>query len=194
MQGNTVFKISSKIKEIRKNKSITIQELANKAGVSKGLISQIENNRTIPSLPVLINIISSLEIDINKFFEDFKGPKDPGPVIVLKKENYSSLKLERGSGSLYRRIIEQDLGESNMSIALLELDPFAEESIVQTDAYIFKHVINGKAAIHLRNQVVDLEAGDSMFFDGSMIHSAKNVNDEKCIILITYYFPNKVLS
>ena len=192
MQGNTIFKISSKIKEIRKNKSITIQELANKAGVSKGLISQIENNRTIPSLPVLINIISSLEIDINHFFEDFSGPKEPGPVIVLKKENYTSLVLEHGSGSLYKRITEQDLGESNMSIALLELDPLKEESIVQMDAYIFKHVINGKATIHLRNQVVELEAGDSIYFDGNMIQSAKNEQDEKCIILVTYFFPNKI--
>ncbi|WP_313517021.1 helix-turn-helix domain-containing protein [Sphingobacterium sp.] len=191
MQGNTIFKISSKIKEIRKNKSITIQELANKAGVSKGLISQIENNRTIPSLPVLINIISSLEIDINQFFEDFSGPKEPGPVIVLKKENYSSLILEKGSGSLSKRITDQDLGESNMSVVLLELDPYKEESIVQQDAYIFKHIINGKAAIHLRNQVIELETGDSIFLDGNMIRSTKNESDEKCIILITYFFPSK---
>lgn len=191
MQGNTIFKISSKIKEIRKNKSITIQELANKAGVSKGLISQIENNRTIPSLPVLINIISSLEIDMNKFFEDFSGPKEPGPVIVLKKENYSSLVLEKGTGSLYKRITDQDVGEGNMSVVLLELDPFKEESIVQQDAYIFKHIINGKAAIHLRNQVIELEAGDSIFLDGNMIRSTKNENEEKCIILITYFFPSK---
>ena len=191
MQGNTIFKISSKIKEIRKNKSITIQELANKAGVSKGLISQIENNRTIPSLPVLINIISSLEIDMNQFFEDFSGPKEPGPVIVLKKENYSSLILEKGSGSLYKRITDQDLGESNMSVVLLELDPYKEESIVQQDAYIFKHIINGKAAIHLRNQVIELETGDSIFLDGNMIRSTKNENNEKCIILITYFFPSK---
>ena len=53
MQEDVLIQISIKIKEIRKQKNITIQELANKAGVSKGLISQIKNNRTDPSLPVL---------------------------------------------------------------------------------------------------------------------------------------------
>ncbi|MGE8426123.1 MAG: helix-turn-helix domain-containing protein, partial [Sphingobacterium siyangense] len=67
MEDNTIFKISNKIKEIRKEKGITIQEVADRAGVSKGLISQIENNRTIPSLLVLINIINALNIDLNEF-------------------------------------------------------------------------------------------------------------------------------
>jgi transcriptional regulator with XRE-family HTH domain len=39
MEDNTIFKISNKIKEIRKEKGITIQEVADRAGVSKGLIS-----------------------------------------------------------------------------------------------------------------------------------------------------------
>lgn len=69
MEDNTIFKISNKIKEIRKEKGITIQEVADRAGVSKGLISQIENNRTIPSLLVLINIINALNIDLNEFLK-----------------------------------------------------------------------------------------------------------------------------
>ncbi|ULT24385.1 helix-turn-helix transcriptional regulator [Sphingobacterium sp. E70] len=85
MEDNTIFKISYKIKEIRKEKGITIQEVADKAGVSKGLISQIENNRTIPSLLVLINIINALDVDLNEFFKDFNSDLDAGPVVVRKK-------------------------------------------------------------------------------------------------------------
>nr|WP_227256257.1 helix-turn-helix transcriptional regulator [Pedobacter sp. MR2016-19] len=54
---------------------ITVQELADKAEVSKGLISQIENSRTIPSLMVLMDIIKSLEIDLNSFFKDINFHK-----------------------------------------------------------------------------------------------------------------------
>ena len=53
MQEDILIQISNKIKEIRKQKNITIQELANKAGVSKVLKKQKKNNRTDPSLPVL---------------------------------------------------------------------------------------------------------------------------------------------
>ena len=64
MQEDILIQISNRIKEIRKKKNITVQELADKADVSKGLISQIENNRTVPSLPVLMSIVRSLNLDL----------------------------------------------------------------------------------------------------------------------------------
>ncbi|GEM_PF-6359208 len=103
MEDNTIFKISNKIKEIRKEKGITIQEVADRAGVSKGLISQIENNRTIPSLLVLINIINALNIDLNEFFKDFNSELDSGPVVVRKKDTYSPFEKESAIGFHYKR-------------------------------------------------------------------------------------------
>lgn len=49
--------IGKRIKEIRKRKNLTINTVAADAEVSNGLISRIENGRTISSLPVLLNII-----------------------------------------------------------------------------------------------------------------------------------------
>ena len=57
MQEDIIVQISNKLKEVRKDKNITLQELADSAGVSKGMLSQVENNRTIPSLTVFLNII-----------------------------------------------------------------------------------------------------------------------------------------
>ena len=51
--------IGKRIKKIRKEKQLTISDVATKASVSNGPISRIENGRTIPSLPVLLNIITS---------------------------------------------------------------------------------------------------------------------------------------
>ena len=75
MQDEILLQISGKIKERRKELGITVQELADKAEVSKGLISQIENSRTIPSLMVLMDIIKSLQIDLNSFFKDINFHK-----------------------------------------------------------------------------------------------------------------------
>ena len=61
--------IGKRLKDIRKKNNLTINELAFKANVSNGLVSRIENGRTIPSLPVLLDLIQSLEIDASYFFE-----------------------------------------------------------------------------------------------------------------------------
>ena len=81
MQEDIIIQISHKIKEKRKAKGITVQELADRADVSKGLISQIENNRTVPSLLVLVNIIRALNLDMNEFFNDINHHKQ-APLIT----------------------------------------------------------------------------------------------------------------
>ncbi|MBX9449041.1 MAG: helix-turn-helix domain-containing protein [Taibaiella sp.] len=70
MEGAFLLEISKRIKNKRIEKRLTLQELADKSGVSKGLISQIENGRSIPSLPVMFSIIQSLEIAVSEFFKD----------------------------------------------------------------------------------------------------------------------------
>ena len=84
MQEDVLIQISNKIKESRKTQKKTVQELATKARVSKGLISQIENNRTVPSLPVLMNIVLALNIDLKDFFEDISHNKEGQQKIIIK--------------------------------------------------------------------------------------------------------------
>src|SRR5690348_6668868 len=104
MQNDIILQISSRIKEKRKEKKITLQELATEAGVTKGLISQIENNRTIPSLTVLLGIIKALHVDLNDFFGnlDNKGTNEP---VLIKANNLQPFEKEYTVGSYYERIL-----------------------------------------------------------------------------------------
>ncbi|MDR0264209.1 MAG: XRE family transcriptional regulator [Sphingobacterium sp.] len=191
MEDNTIFKISNKIKGIRKEKGITIQEVADKAGVSKGLISQIENNRTIPSLLVLINIINALNVDLNEFFKDFNSELDSGPVVVRKKDSYSPFEKESAVGFHYKRIFTSAMDSSTMDIVLLELLPDAQRPMVETEAYEYKYIISGHVEYIFNDQTIRLEEGDSIFFNGRLSHTPRNIGKEKAVMLIVYFFENK---
>ena len=191
MEGNTIFKISNKIKEIRKEKGITIQEVADRAGVSKGLISQIENNRTIPSLLVLINIINALNIDLNGFFKDFNSELDTGPIVVRKKDSYIPFEKEHAVGFHYKRIFTSAMESTTLDIVLLELLPDAQRPMVQTEAYEYKYIISGRVEYVFNDQKIELEEGDSIFFNGRLPHTPRNIGKEKAFMLIVYFFENK---
>jgi transcriptional regulator with XRE-family HTH domain len=101
MQEDILVQITNKLRDIRKEKNITLQELAESAGVTKGMLSQVENNRTIPSLTVFLSIIKSLKIDINDFFTDFnKGIESK--VIFKKAEQFHPFEKENREGFITR--------------------------------------------------------------------------------------------
>src|ERR1700761_8387819 len=103
MEEDVIIQISNHIKDKRRERNITVQELAARANVSKGLISQVENSRTVPSLMVLIDIIKALEIDLNEFFKDIRSHTQQSPVLVKRKDEYERFEKELAVGFGYQR-------------------------------------------------------------------------------------------
>lgn len=188
MEENTLIHISNRIKQIRRERNITVQELADRVSVSKGLISQVENNRTVPSLLVLINIIRALEVDLNQFFKDISASNALPAVIIKRKEEYESFEKEQALGFLYQRIFTKTIKNSTVDIVLLELEPNASRPMVVTEAFEYKYILSGKVDYIFENQKYTLSEGDSMLFDGRLPHTPKNPTKQKAIMLIIYFF------
>ncbi|MEN7550158.1 XRE family transcriptional regulator [Rapidithrix thailandica] len=188
MKEEIILQISQRIKEIRKRKKLRIQEVAEKANVSKGLISQIENGRTIPSLLVLIQIIRSMGEDLNSFFEGFDTNSLNKRIFVKKASEYTPFEKEDAQGFLYKRIFTKNFDNSTVDIILLELEEDAQREFVQTQAYEYKYILRGRIEYEFESQSVILEEGDSMLFDGRLKHSPKNIGKGKAQMLVIYFF------
>lgn len=189
MHDDLLIQVSSAIREIRKQKNITIQKLADKANVSKGLISQIENNRTVPSLPVFMKIVKSLEMDLTEFFKDIPSGNNKEKVIVKRAKDYQHFEKEAAKGFNYKRILTSTINGHPVDIVLLELEKGAKRNnIVKTDAFEYKYIISGKTEYFIDDKYYTLEEGDSIYFDGRMGHRPANIGDGKAVILVVYFF------
>src|SRR5688500_1882413 len=153
MQEDMLIQISNKIKEIRKQKNITVQELANKADVSKGLISQIENNRTVPSLPVLMSIVQSLNLDLNEFFKDINPKKKTKQKVFLKSpKDYQTFEKEYAKGFLYHRIFARNIQGTPVDFVLLELKKGSRRNrMIQSAAVECNYMVKGEVEYHVDN-------------------------------------------
>ncbi|MFD2889230.1 helix-turn-helix domain-containing protein [Chitinophaga cymbidii] len=188
MQEDIIIRISQKIKEQRKAKGITVQELANKAEVSKGLISQIENCRTVPSLLVLVNIIRALNQDMNEFFNDIDQHQQASRIIVVRQDRYQPIK-ENAKGYRYQRVISRTVKGCPMDVMLADLKKGARRSqMVKADAWEYQYVIKGTVEYQVHNEVHVLEAGDSIFFDGRLGHKPSNIGDDDARMLLISFF------
>ena len=183
-----MLEISKKIKKKRLERNLTVQELANKSGVTKGMISQIENGRSIPSLPVLFKIISSLEMAVNDFFADMTNRLKDEPVIISKSEDYEHFQKEDAIGFYYKRILAHDVAASTADFVLLTLMPGATRPQVQTAAMEYKYILSGRVQYIINGHTYELKEGDSIFFNGMMPHVPRTIGDVPAVMLIAYFF------
>ena len=77
------MQIGAKIKELRIQKSLTQEELADRAELSKGFISQLERDLTSPSIATLMDILQCLGTDLEEFFTGTAAEQ-----VVFKKGYY----------------------------------------------------------------------------------------------------------
>ncbi|MDR6196476.1 XRE family transcriptional regulator [Siphonobacter sp. SORGH_AS_0500] len=192
MNEDVLIQISSQLKDKRKGQGITLQELANRAEVSKALISQIENNRTIPSLLVLINLIRSLGLDLNIFFDEIAKNSANGKLVVRRKEEYQSFYKEDNNSFVYNRILTKNISGLTLDLVLLYLLPNAKrENMTTTEAFEFKYIIKGEVEYIVGEETHQLKEGDSLFFDGRVPHRSRNIRNEAAQVLVVYFFGEK---
>jgi transcriptional regulator with XRE-family HTH domain len=186
MDNEVISRITRKIRATRLMKNLTIQELASRSKVSKGLLSKIENTRTLPSLPVFISILQALEISPRDFFQEMSLTSGKSYFLIRKSE-YEAIEKEGRPGFHYSQILSQSIPNSNLEISLLTVAPEAKGNPTTTDGYEFKYIIKGNCQYQIHNEMLHLQEGDSIFFDSTNPHLPINNGPESVTMLVLYF-------
>lgn len=183
-------RLAKKIKLIRSRRNLTLQEVSEQAKISKGLLSKIENSRTVPSLPVFLNIVNSLKVPLTDFFEgvELSHGKD---YLLIKSNETTVLQKEEREGFDYRLILAQQITPATMEVALLTVKPGAKSRPTNTDGFELKYVLAGSCDYYIGEEKVFIEAGDSLYFDASRPHMPVNRGNQPVVMLVIYLLTMK---
>ena len=187
MKNMVISWIGAKIKALRNQQSLSLKELSNYSNVSKSLLSKIENNRTIPSLPVFMNILEALEVAPKDFFEDLYI-NDGKHYIVVRKEDRVSIEKEGRHGFSYQSILNQNLSNLTIDIVHLTVQPEASYEATITDGYEFKLILTGEVEYVIGDESTLLSQGDAIFFDARTPHFPKSTKEEVQMLVIYFLF------
>lgn len=190
MRDYIVSEIGGRIKEVRLEKNLKVFEVADRAGVSNGLISRIENGRTIPSLPVLISIVRALEVKMDDFFADFSY--EPKKKYIHKKADETKVlaKEDESIGFHYNLILSENISCDSLESVILDIEPNSKRNLVSTDAYEYKYMLEGELEYQIEDEIIHLKKGDSLLYDGRLMHVPHNRSSQRARMLAIYLFKN----
>jgi len=172
--------VGTMVHTLRKEKGMTLAQLAETAGLSPAIVSQIERGKANPSFTTLAQLAHGLEIPVGRFF---LGHDEPASPVVRGSDRRSLQGVTRESvGEAIHELLTPDQN------GLLEAQWIVSPPGHDTSATPFHHggeefgiVISGKIDVYLDGERHILEAGDSMTFASTIPHWYINSYDESCV-------------
>ncbi|MBK1809354.1 helix-turn-helix transcriptional regulator [Clostridium sp. YIM B02505] len=162
------MQIGDKIRRLRIEKQLTQEELANRCELSKGFISQLENDLTSPSIATLMDILEILGTNLTEFFSDDSNEK-----ITFTYDDMFETESEELKYKLMWLV--PNAQKNAMEPIMITLEPggrYVEEEPHEGEEFGF--VLCGNINLHLGDRKVKLKKGESFYFKPKANHFISN--------------------
>lgn len=162
------FKFGEKLRAVRERKGYTLKVVAQAAGVSESLVSQIERNRVSPAIDTLLSLADALEIDLEYLFEEYRRER---PVRIIRAgERRHVVENE----TIYEEIVRplNDDGAHAIEAYYISL-PVSGETKRGSYGHLgreFGIITEGEGELHYETKIYPLSAGDSVSFSATAPH------------------------
>ncbi|TCO74553.1 helix-turn-helix domain-containing protein [Marinisporobacter balticus] len=169
--------IGSKIKSLRLLNRLTQEELAIRADLTKGFISQIERNLTSPSIATLMDILEALGTDIRKFFSESEETK----VVYREDEIFSSENDKLGNKIDW---LISNAQKNSMEPIRITLEIGGTSNIENPhEGEEFGYVLSGSVYVCLGETKYRVNKGESFYFKSHQEHYLENSFKRKALVL-----------
>lgn len=146
--------LGTKIRNIRKNRELTVSALADQAGVSESYISQLESGRIDPSVSLLRKLAVALEVPIAAFFDaEYEEP------VVTRKEDCPIMEEQ---GVRLSRLTPED-PRMLLSMTAFSIHAASTYLLPPRSFYTCLYVTTGKLNVQYPGTDAVLSEGDSIF-------------------------------
>jgi transcriptional regulator with XRE-family HTH domain len=181
--------IGKKIRELRKKAGFILQDLSDRTGLSKPLLSQIEKGVVSPPIATLLKISKALDVNISFFFQN----DDSEERVVLVRSNESrvvdSRYFGREEGGYYYEALAYKKSKKYMEPFLVEFKrrKAGELAYFSHEGEEFIYLLEGTLEFRTETQQYVMHPGDSLYFDSSLPHAYRALERKNAKALTVVY-------
>jgi len=178
-----VPRVGARVRSLRRERGLTIEQVAAATGLTKGFISQLERDRTSPSLSSIARICDALGVRLSHIFE-----REPAPALVRRNERP---KVDSHFPTENHLLSSRD--ERRLQVIESEVAPGAgagDELYSLPGEMEFVYVLEGTLEIQVAEEKHVLEQGDALTYPLSKPHTWRNASDTDTLRVLWVSVPN----
>ncbi|MFF4777047.1 helix-turn-helix domain-containing protein [Microtetraspora fusca] len=171
----------NRVRQLRKERLMTLETLAERAGVTKSYLSKVERGQSTPSIAVSVALARALDVHLDRLFLDSEQLSD---VTVTRAGERHPLTPDEETGSRYEGIALQ-AGAKRMTPFMLypphdaDRIPFRDH---HGEEFLFVH--EGRAELLFPSYAVELAPGDSVYFRATTPHKVRSLSESRAGVLL----------
>ncbi len=178
-----LVELAQRLKRLRTQRALTLEEVASRAGLTRGWLSKVENFRATPSLPALFQIAQALQVPLSDLFE---GLEAKPPLVVVRSDQRMTVRRDEELSELTYESLAHPRPTRVMDPFLVTVPPTETRPMMSHGGEEFIHVIEGVVTLQFDEHRHDLETGDSAYFDGTHPHRLINPGTSAARVLIVF--------
>ena len=167
--------LGNTIRQLRLEHNLTIAAVSERAGISRGMLSKIENSLAATSLETLEQLANALGVTLAKLFQNYNLPRGAAQ-LVKKGEGMEVVRRGTSVGHTYQLLAYDQGPHKTFEPFLITL----EDSLEQFPAFEhpgteFIHMLEGTLEYRVGEETFVLNIGDSLTFRGEIPHRPENL-------------------
>jgi transcriptional regulator with XRE-family HTH domain len=173
------YQIGEKVHQLRAGRGLTLAELGSHTGMSAAMLSKIERGRLVPTLPTLMRIALVFSVGLEHFFTDTH--KRHAFAVVRKKDRIRLPAGDAANAPYLYESLDYEVRDPKLNAWLAHFQAFEGKAPFHDHAGVeFIYVVSGQLELSWGGQSHTLDAGDSVYFDGSVPHSYRRLGKPPC--------------
>jgi transcriptional regulator with XRE-family HTH domain len=179
--------IACRMREIRKSKGLTLKRLGEMAGISRAMLSRLENNQCSPPIATLSKIAQALDVPIGIFFEEQPPSAAQRVAVTRRGERIQAVRPGTRIGFTYWTF------KKARDLHLIEAFVIQHPAVKRAPKMLFDHpgeefllVLSGSVEFVIGRKVIQMGPGDAVHFDPSIPHRVQNRSETRaeCLVVV----------
>jgi transcriptional regulator with XRE-family HTH domain len=179
--------IARRMREIRKSKGLTLERLGEIAGISRAMLSRLENNQCSPPIATLSKIAQALDVPIGVFFEEEPSQAEQRVAVTRRDQRLQAVRPGAQIGFTYWTF------NKAKDLHLIEAFVIRHPPVKKIPKMLFDHpgeeflmVLSGTVDFVIGRDTIHLEVGDAVHFDPSVPHRVQNrgEGEAECLVVV----------
>ena len=163
------------IHNARKKQSLTIADIAEQSGISRGMLSKIENGQVSPSLDSLQKIARALGVPISAFFKEFDNEESQAQ-LVRSNEKLEVVRRGTKVGHTYHLLAYNNGPHKTFEPFLISLDNKSEVfPTFSHEGTVFMYLLDGEMVYRHGKKTFHMKPGASLTYDAKISHDPEDL-------------------